>query len=576
MIRSGRTGGVRIHFRLAVAGLLAAGVLAVLLWAVQDSRAEAMAEYWSVCAGGMPAGCDFSTIQEAIDAAGAGDIIRVVGNSVYTENLVITKSLTLVGGCNTATCTLRLPGIFVTTLDGYGAGRAVTIEGEGSAITVTVDGFFITGGDAAGEARHPRDGGGVGSWNANLTLQRSVITDNVAARTSSGFGGGVYVDGGSVVISNTQVVSNQAGTSPIGYGGGIALHDTSGQVNDNLVQGNTGGAAGTGYGGGMNIEQCNDLVVTGNVIRDNTAAFSGSGYGGGIYVQQSTALTLTDNTLYANTGSVSHGGYGGGVNVYASHAFVSGNTLRENVSSRATHGYGGGMLVTESEVALDHNWVVSNTASLSQAVGMGSGGGLSFYTRVTATLSGDVVLSNTSSPGGNGNGIHVGSHVLLTATNIVVAKNHSSGPGGAVALLPGALPSVMTLVNSTVASNTHAGIWCSGSPTVTLVNLILWGNEDDVACTPVGYDDLSYSDVEDADGGTGVIHQDPLFVDAANNDFHLQIDSPCIDVAADPVTYPWVPGEDWDGDLRPGGSGYDIGADEFWARVYLPLVLRNL
>ncbi len=34
-------------------------------------------------------------------------------------------------------------------------------------------------------------------------------------------------------------------------------------------------------------------------------------------------------------------------------------------------------------------------------------------------------------------------------------------------------------------------------------------------------------------------------------------------------------GFDVDGDARPAGAGYDLGADEFWFKIYLPLVLRN-
>jgi hypothetical protein len=55
-----------------------------------------------------------------------------------------------------------------------------------------------------------------------------------------------------------------------------------------------------------------------------------------------------------------------------------------------------------------------------------------------------------------------------------------------------------------------------------------------------------------------VWNKDPLFVNYSINDFRLRANSPCIDKGADVgVTH------DHDGNIRPQGAGYDIGAFEF-------------
>jgi len=61
--------------------------------------------------------------------------------------------------------------------------------------------------------------------------------------------------------------------------------------------------------------------------------------------------------------------------------------------------------------------------------------------------------------------------------------------------------------------------------------------------------------------GPGNVNVNPLFVNPAAGDYHLQPLSPCID-AGDPSYVP-QPGEtDIDGQARLSGAAVDMGADE--------------
>jgi len=71
-----------------------------------------------------------------------------------------------------------------------------------------------------------------------------------------------------------------------------------------------------------------------------------------------------------------------------------------------------------------------------------------------------------------------------------------------------------------------------------------------------------------------LIDVSPSFVNPLLGNYHLQPGS----LAIDQGSAVGAPGADFDGQARPAGAGYDIGADEyvaFTSFVYLPIVFKN-
>lgn len=124
------------------------------------------------------------------------------------------------------------------------------------------------------------------------------------------------------------------------------------------------------------------------------------------------------------------------------------------------------------------------------------------------------------------------------------------------------------VTNCTTFGNTGLGAIGISEYSPAFTNCILW---DEPSQFYVSYTFvppsivLDYCDMKSTEVvGPTIIHSDPLFVDLSstspiNWNFHLQSGSPCIDAG----TSENAPNTDIDGDSRPQGKGYDIGADEY-------------
>lgn len=242
----------------------------------------------------------YNAVQQAVNAAKAGDTLEVKGNCV--GNTSVDKDITLEGVTNKA-----FPG--TPTLDGGGTGTVLHITNG----TTTIDGLTIRHGVAS--VFSPENdaccvGGGIALTGDTAAAR---VVDSLVTGNSSSllFGGGIDVDDGTLMLVNSTVSGNTASSS-----GGIDSDFGTITLVSSAVTGNvaTGGGTCTSAnlscaGGIWNFG--GTLTLIDSTVTGNTAA----NRGGGIVNQTPTGaaaaqLTLSGSTtISSNTASE----FGGGI-----------------------------------------------------------------------------------------------------------------------------------------------------------------------------------------------------------------------------------------------------------------------
>lgn len=113
-----------------------------------------------------------------------------------------------------------------------------------------------------------------------------------------------------------------------------------------------------------------------------------------------------------------------------------------------------------------------------------------------------------------------------------------------------------TVTGNSIANTTGSSIFTRSS----VINSVIYGNQVGAGTSFDGDTMVSFSCSETMVSGTGNIADDPRFVDAANGDYRLAPDSPCIDAGA--AGYPDL-SFDLDGNPRHRGQAIDMGCYEF-------------
>ena len=521
-------------------------LLALLL---AHGSAEAAVWYVNLEATGRNTGTSwpdaFTDLQSAIDAASSGHEIWIAHGTYRPSRLtnssnprsatyVLSKTLTLYGGfrgdetslqqrdwthylsilsgdlagndrsgtitdnayciCTVSGTGVTLDGLLLTAANGTGTGGAVRLNQLASGAALRNCRFY--GNHASSAAALYAAAGDYGSPTA--TIDRCTFVDN----TTSSSGGALFLDGASCVISDCTFERN------IGAAGGAILlveHNMAQVVElhrcrfiDNQASNAFGGAIWQYCYQTRCSLHLFDCLFTGNTsVKVGGALCLYSGVGD----MEVNGCTFDNNTSYDTT---TEGG--GGIMFEGDLLRVRDCTFRNNVAWR-----GAGIRTQYSTAQIANCRFLNNTSSTM---------GAAIYNRMsTVTLTNCLMSGNAASSGAAG----YNSDSTVTFANCTMVGNTSQVNGSSLAASQG-----------------------SATTAVTLVNSILWGNQNaqgsdegaQLAATG-GTWTVHHNCVQGWTGsiaGTGNIGTDPRF-EAGDVLGHLQPTSPCID-AGDTTALP--------------------------------------
>ncbi|MBN1876145.1 MAG: S8 family serine peptidase [Anaerolineae bacterium] len=536
-------------------------------------------------------GCNYATVQEAINAASPGDTILLEGGRAFTENVTIPISLTIrggYGGCASGS-TAR------TTLDGNATNSVVAID---PGIVVSLESLYITNGNSTAEGGGIRFAQGAGTGELHLTYVDIYANTgywgggiwvgpdaeatgnyvNIYENTSTTYGGGVRLFGGRATFTNSNIRDNNAS-----YGGGIYASKenghtpsinlpTSADVYNNLA------TTGNGLGGGVYLREgtisladCSDIYANealyGGGIYMITGTLTLDGYcseidhnvatnnGGGIYAQGSTVNLDDDAELFYNR---STSGSGGGAYLVDTDLWSD----RSSIHYNSANGYGGGVYVSDGallDMDIDNYTCASVRCSrLRWNIATYQYGGGVYATDGTIDLRNTFVELNAGTLGG---GIYATSSSVYLYNNVFAGNNATSTAGDGIRLYNN---STLYGQNNTLAYNdanlasTGRAIDTSINSDVTLSCSIIWGHTSSL--DEIGHN-VTYSDIQGGYAGDGNLAVNPQFVSTGNRDYHLEETSPLVDRCLTGTS------PDFENEQRPivrhtGASPYDMGADE--------------
>ena len=422
---------------------------------------------------------------------------------------------------------LVAPGTYVENIDFLG--KAITVQGEGGLDVTNIDG---------GQA------GSVVLFDSGET--EDTLLDGFTVRNGEALkGGGIYCDNSSPTITNCTISEN--GSMGVNGGGGIYSYSSSPMVTNCTISGNM-----ANIGGGIWCVSKSSTTITNCTITGNSADSSG----GGICCSNFSTSTITSCIISENSAQK-----GGGIQGYRYSGTITDCVITGNIADD----WGGGIYFYEETTPTVTSCTISgNRATL--------GGGIyceGYWHKESApTIESCIITNNTAQRGA---GVHCSLHTTPTISNCTISRNSAEDLGGGICSYGGAPWITNCTLMENNAGSMGGGIAC-GNSDPTIINCIFWGDAAPEG-PEIAVDSIyallivSYSNIQGGEAEAyiepgcflgweeGNIDSDPLFI--GEDDYHISNRSPCIDAGTDAGVY-----ADFDGEPRPHGAGFDMGADE--------------
>jgi hypothetical protein len=344
-------------------------VIAPFLLTVALTVAAARASTYVVLPDGTG---DFATIQAAIDAAVAGDVIEL-GDGVFRGDG--NRDLVFMGKAITVRAQSGDPELAIidcegTALEPHNGVNYVNAEGANSIL----ENITITGGVGPGGASLVF-GGAIHCNAASPTIRNCRLIGNQAAA-----GGAIQcADGASPTVTGCLIIDNQAVPSPStggGVGGAIFVSGGSPMITGCTFLRNRAGEDFVGSGGALQLEASfatvSDCAFTNNETVGDGAAIAVNG--GAPLIEDCTILGNRAGFLFSD---------GGGIWVGAGDPVMRSCLVAQNTAGR----YGGGVYVGGGVLAVEASTITRNTAG-------SEGGGIYWTSPAPGSLTSTIVWGN--------------------------------------------------------------------------------------------------------------------------------------------------------------------------------------